>query len=86
MSSENLFNQFFRQVNETLLPGAQALTGDMQQHLKTAMMAAFDKMDLVTREEFDAQRAVLSRTREKLDKLEAQVIELEARLDKGNKK
>ena len=82
MSSENPFNQFFRQVNETLIPGAQALTGDMQQHIRSAMMSAFDKMDLVTREEFDAQRAVLTRTREKLEALEAQVAELEARLDK----
>jgi len=35
-------------------------------------------MDLVTREEFDVQTAVLARTREKLESLEARLAELEA--------
>jgi BMFP domain-containing protein YqiC len=37
-------------------------------------------MDLVTREEFDVQSAVLARTREKLEKLEKQIAELESKL------
>ena len=79
MNPENIINQLMRQINDTVLPGAQALSGDMQQHLRSAMMVAFDKMDLVTREEFDAQRAVLTRTREKLDAIELQLAELEAK-------
>ena len=39
------------------------------------------RLDPVTREEFDVQRAVLLRTREKLDLLERMLIEVEARLD-----
>jgi hypothetical protein len=38
---------------------------------------AFDRMNLVTREEFDAQSAVLKRTREKLEQLQEQIAELE---------
>ena len=41
--------------------------------------AGLGKLDLVTREEFDVQRAVLLRTREKLETLEKAVAELEAR-------
>jgi len=40
----------------------------------------FAKLDLVTREEFDVQRKVLARSREKIEQLEKQVAELEARL------
>jgi BMFP domain-containing protein YqiC len=43
-------------------------------------MNTFSKLDLVTREEFDAQRAVLLRSREKIDALERQLAELEASL------
>ena len=46
---------------------------------KTALQAGLGKLDLVTREEFDVQRAVLLRTREKLEALEKAVAELEAR-------
>ena len=39
------------------------------------------KLDLVTREEFEVQRAVLLRTREKLDELQRTVADLESQLD-----
>ena len=51
----------------------QARQGQMRQRIQ----AALARMDLVTREEFDVQSAVLARTREKLQHLEARVAELE---------
>jgi BMFP domain-containing protein YqiC len=45
--------------------------------VRAAMTKALQKMDLVTREEFDTQQAVLLRSREKLDALEAQISDLE---------
>ena len=51
----------------------------MQQQLKSMLQSSFAKLDLVTRDEFDAQAAVLQRTREKLEQLEAQVAALEAK-------
>ena len=53
--------------------------GDIEKNLRAALAGVFAKLDLVTREEFDVQRAVLARTREKLVALEARVTELEAR-------
>ena len=51
------------------------------------MHDAFNKMDLVTQEEFDVQSKVLNKTREKLTALEARVKELEALIeDKGHGK
>ena len=48
--------------------------------LPPAMQAAFARMNLVTREEFDIQAGVLARTRQKLEALEKQVAELEKQL------
>lgn len=51
---------------------------DVEKNLKALMTSAFNRMDLVTREEFDVQRDVLLRTRERLIELEARVSALEA--------
>lgn len=53
--------------------------GDIEKNLRAALSGVFAKLDLVTREEFDVQREVLLRTREKLAALEARATELEAR-------
>ena len=53
--------------------------GDIEKNLRAALSGVFAKLDLVTREEFDVQREVLLRTREKLVALEARATELEAR-------
>ncbi len=68
-------------VNEILkkLPqGADALRNDVNNTLKTSLSAALKKMDLITRDEFDVQRAVLEKTREQLKQLEARLAELES--------
>lgn len=56
--------------------------GDIEKNLRAVLASLFAKLDLVTREEFDVQREVLARSREKLDALEKRVAELEARLTK----
>ena len=52
---------------------------DLQKNFRAALQAGLSKLDLVTREEFEVQRAVLKRTREKLDALEAKLAEIEQR-------
>lgn len=59
---------------------ADGLRAELQENFKSALQAGLGKLDLVTREEFDVQRAVLLRTREQLDALRAEVEALEARL------
>lgn len=53
---------------------------DVEKNLRALLTGALARLDLVTREEFEVQRAALARTREKLAALEAQVAELEARI------
>lgn len=52
---------------------------DIEKNVRALMGGLFTRLDLVTREEFDVQRDVLARAREKLAQLEARVAELEAR-------
>lgn len=50
--------------------------GDTEKNLHALLKSVFTKMELVSREEFDVQAAVLRSTREKLDALEKQLAEL----------
>ena len=51
---------------------------DLTKNFRAALQAGLTRLDLVTREEFEVQQAVLLRTREKLEALEARLAELEA--------
>ena len=53
--------------------------GEIEKNMRAALAGVFARLDLVTREEFDVQREVLSRTRARLEALEARIAELEAR-------
>jgi hypothetical protein len=66
-----------RSMMDSLPKGFQTLQADVQKNMQGAVQAAFARMNLVTREEFDVQAAVLARTRQKLERLEKQVAELE---------
>lgn len=79
-SIEDIANQL-----AALLPeGLQGVKADVESNFKAVLRNAFAEMDLVTREEFDVQTQVLHRTRAKLDKMEQQIAELEAKLAKDS--
>ena len=61
-------------------PAAEGLREELQQNFKAVLQGGLAKLDLVTREEFEVQRAVLLRTRQKLDELQRTVAEVEAQL------
>ena len=78
MLDPKLFDDISRRVAGNLPPGLQTLQDDLQRNLRSGIESALGKLNLVTREEFEVQQAVLLRTREKLKALEARVAELEA--------
>jgi BMFP domain-containing protein YqiC len=55
----------------------QSPVRDMETNLRTGVTAMLGKLDIVSREEFDVQSAVLARTRAHLTRLEARLAELE---------
>ena len=69
-----LFDDIDRRLREVF---AQSPAADLEKNLRALLASFFARLDLVTREEFDVQRQVLLRTREKLAQLEAQIAELE---------
>ena len=73
-STSESFLKFF----EAALPSGLATA--VRDNLRAAASNAFEKMDLVSSEEFEVQKRVLLRTREKLEQLEHQVAELEKKM------
>lgn len=53
---------------------------DIEKNVKAMLQSGLTRLDLVTRQEFDIQTEVLRKTREKVERLEARVTELEARM------
>ena len=63
-----------------LLMSEQGLPNvEVEKNLKALLQSALSKLDVVSRDEFDTQQAVLMRTRERLEALEKRVSELEAK-------
>ena len=52
----------------------------IDRNAKSLLQSALTRLDVVSREEFDAQSAVLKRTRERLEALEAQINALDKAL------
>ena len=52
---------------------------DIEKNVKAMLQSGLSRLDLVSRQELDVQLEVLRKTREKLERLEAKVAELEAR-------
>ena len=65
-----------RRLSGLVPPGLREGRDELQQNFKAVLQSGLARLDLVTREEFDVQRAVLLRTREKLDALELRLAEL----------
>jgi len=57
---------------------------ELEKNARAVLTAAFARLDLVTREEFDVQSEVLARARIRVAELEAKVAALEARLSANN--
>jgi BMFP domain-containing protein YqiC len=79
-------DELARRLSSLVPPGlrgesAHELRSELQQNFKAVLQTGLSRLDLVTREEFEVQRAVLLRTREKLEHLERTVSELEGQLD-----
>lgn len=66
-----------RKLAESIPPGLRSAREDLEKNFRGVLMSGLGKMDLVTREEFEIQEAVLARTRAKLQGLEERLGALE---------
>src|SRR5690606_1567888 len=83
MISRETIDQLAQQIGN--LFGHHSLPQDFQRNLRALIQSGLTKMDVVTREEFEAQTAVLERTRAKLDQLETQLTELAQQLGSNDR-
>ena len=74
------FDDIARRIQASLPPGLDEVREDVSRNIRAVIAAGIARMDLVEREEFDVQCAVLARTREKVEGLERRVRALEEQL------
>jgi BMFP domain-containing protein YqiC len=69
-----------RRLADSVPESLRAFGRDMESNFKAVLQAQLSKLDLVTRQDFDGQAAMLERTQSKLVALEARLMEIEAKL------
>jgi BMFP domain-containing protein YqiC len=74
-----LIDDLARRLAGSVPESVAALRRDLEQNFKGVLAGGLARLDLVTREEFDVQTAVLKRTRAKLTALEKRIAELEGK-------
>jgi len=78
MSDESI-DGLAKKLADAVPEGLRSVRADVEQNFRSVLRGGLAKLDLVTREEFEVQEAVLARTREKLEALEQRVAEYEAK-------
>lgn len=76
--AENGIDKLARRLAEELPQSLKSVRDDLEKNFRSVLQSGLGKLDLVTREEFEIQEAVLARTREKLEALVARLEELES--------
>jgi len=64
-------------LSDAIPPGLNTFKEDMEKNFRAILQSVLGKMELVTREEFEVQKGVLSKTRSRLEALEKKVSEIE---------
>ena len=75
--SDKSIEDLARRLAESLPDNLRTIRADLEDGFRTVLKSGLEKLDLVTREEFEVQEAVLQRTREKLEARAAKLEELE---------
>ena len=71
-------DEIVTRLTDALPPGATQLREDMETRFRTVLKGTFEKMELVTREEFEQQKALLERAQVRLESLQRQLDEMES--------
>lgn len=75
-----------KRLSESLPPGLNKFKKDLEKNFRAILQSMLTKLDLVTRDEFDIQKKVLTKTRNKLNAIEKQMVYLETQIVKPKRK
>ena len=78
MVDPKIIDDLARRLADAVPDSLRALQMDLDQNFRAVLQAGLERLDLVSREEFDVQQGVFRRTRERLEALERRLAELEA--------
>jgi len=73
-------DELARRLADSVPESVRAFARDLEGNFKAVLQAQLSKLDLVSRQEFDVQAAILERTQAKLTAMEARLKEIEGRL------
>jgi BMFP domain-containing protein YqiC len=76
-------DEIVRRLVESVPPGVRAVQQDLESNFRAVLRSSLTKLDLVSRDEFDAQVRVLARTRARLEELEKRVAAMESAAGAG---
>ncbi len=79
-------DELARRLADSVPQGLRSVKDDLEKNFRSVLRSGLGKLDLVTREEFEVQEAVLARTRQKLEALEERLQTIEAKKAKTKKK
>lgn len=77
MMDPKILDDMAQKLAASVPASVKDLQQDLEKNFHAVLQGTFNRLNLVTREEFDAQTALLARTRAKIDQLQKQVTELE---------
>ncbi len=80
MIDTKFIDDMVKRLSDAIPSSLKAMKKDLEGNFRSVLQSTFNRFDLITRAEFDAQAGVLAKTRAKLDKLEKHVAELEKHL------
>ncbi len=79
--NKQFFDDITNKISQAIPPVPGNMRTELEQTIRGILHNAFDKLDLVTREDFEVQAAVLQKTRIKLEQMEQKLAELEQKID-----
>jgi len=80
---KNIIDQLARKLTDAVPDDLRTLRTDLENNFRSLLQTTLGKLDLVTREEFEVQRKVLQRTREKLEELEKALADMQSATGAG---
>jgi len=76
--ADRSFDELVQKLADAVPGGLASMRDELEQNFRSVLQAGLGRLDLVTREEFEVQEAVLARTRQKLEALEKRLEQYEA--------
>ncbi len=86
MFDKKFFDDVTKRFMDSVPESVKNMGSEVEKQFRSVLQTTFAKLDLITREEFDVQQMVLSKTRAKVEKLEELLHELEKTLENKKKK